>query len=160
LMALKEKLEKSQEKGNPQYELHSDEGDCAGADSTDLSLSSKSHTMSPKRQSGLTKEELERRKAEAQNYMDISYWKHFVSKQEHILEQVTEQIAENDRAQEECQKERHEANKQLHQAQQEVLTLEMRKKVVEQGIATSMTELLQARQALHRARELQEGEAK
>jgi hypothetical protein len=132
LMALKEKLEKSQQKA--------DANDAPPPKGAPVNL---------------TKEELEKRKTEAQNMMDISYWKHFVSKQEHLLEQVTEKIAENEKALQECQKESHETNKNLFETQNEVDALEIRKQIVEHGIASSMTALLQARQALYDARQSQ-----
>ena len=85
--------------------------------------------------------------------MDISYWKHFVSKQEHILEQVTTQknrnAERNAQLYKDCLKERHATNTQITQVQQTIRTLEMRQEVVEEGIVTSTKQLLEARQKLH-----------
>ena len=112
----------------------------------------------------MTKEGLERRKAEAQTTMDISYWKHFVSKQERLLEQVqgkqtTNTTADNNsnnnqynqRAAryKDCLLERHAVNTQLAQVQSDIQRLDQRQEVVEQGIATSTQQLLEARQTLH-----------
>jgi hypothetical protein len=101
---------------------------------------------------GLTKQELERRKAEAQATMDISYWKHFVSKQERMLENVMKHGEDNDIALEECQKERHETNKNLLQTQREIEEIECRIRIVENGISASITALLHARQAIYDAK--------
>ncbi|KAL3923465.1 MAG: hypothetical protein SGILL_001645 [Bacillariaceae sp.] len=142
LMALQEKLEKSQR--------------AAVTNTENDTSSSNSAPTSPKRSPVVvTKEELEKRKAEAQNNVDVSYWKHFVSKQEHMLEQVTDRITENESALDECQKQGHETNKNLLQSQNKIDELESRKKIVEQGISSSMTALLQARQALYHARQTQ-----
>ena len=118
-----------------------------------------------------TKEGLERRKAEAQTVMDISYWKHFVSKQEHLLEQVTAKINNmNDTntsnsshhhrrppkiprgaasTYKECLHERHATNKAIAKVQHDLDIIEKRQRVVEEGIVVSTQTLLEARQALH-----------
>ena len=62
----------------------------------------------------LTKEDLELKRREAQAFMDVSYWKHFVSKQEHLLVEVTEQLDENKKALENCKIERSTKQKKIY----------------------------------------------
>ena len=107
-----------------------------------------------------TKEGLERRKAEAQTLMDISYWKHFVSKQEHLLEQVTSKINDMDdssnprgsNSYREFLNKRHATNKEIAKVQQDLEVIEKRHEVVEQGIAITTQKLLESRQALYEER--------
>jgi uncharacterized protein involved in copper resistance len=112
-----------------------------------------------------TKEGLERRKAEAQTVMDISHWKHSVSKQEHLLEQVTTKInnkyhnnnnnnntghaATNYKK---CLHKRHATNKAIARVQHELDVIEQRQKVVEDGIVWSTQQLLEARHVLYQER--------
>jgi len=110
-----------------------------------------------------TKEGLEKRKAEAQTVMDISHWKHSVSKQEHLLEQVTTKINHNYNNNhntmghaatnyKKCLHKRHATNKAIARVQHELTVIEQRQKVVEDGIVWSTQQLLEARQVLHRER--------
>ena len=152
LLALKEKLEmkSSQEKQNHQTSSGN------AVDSADVDARNDGDRKPPP-----TKEGLKRRKAEAQTVMDISYWKHFVSKQEHLLQQVTTKINNMDKsngkggAYKECLEKRHSTNKAIAQVQQDLDVLEQRQAVVEEGIETSTQQLLDARQALHQAKALQ-----
>lgn len=151
LLALKEKLEmkSSQEKQKDQASRNT-------VDATDA----KNDEGNKDRKLPSTKEDLERRKAEAQTVMDISYWKHFVSKQEHLLEQVTTKINNMDKsngkggAYKECLEKRHSTNKAISKVQQDLNVLEQRQALVEDGIVTSTQQLLDARQALHEAKTL------
>ncbi|KAG7342943.1 hypothetical protein IV203_020888 [Nitzschia inconspicua] len=162
LVALKMKLEKSQNKAllsmdpdrNGEMDTEASEED---EDAKEFAKEDQgTEIVASKRAEGLTKEALERRKAEAQATMDISYWKHFVSKQEGILEKVMKQGSENDEALEKCQMERHEVNKKLLQTQEEIDHIDSRKRIVEDGISATMAALLNARQALYEARKQQE----
>jgi hypothetical protein len=167
LMALKEKLDmkSSQEPKQPT--------------TTNATTTAAAKANGTKNGKTATKEGLERRKAEAQTVMDISYWKHFVSKQEYLLEQVTAKInSMNDtnnnssqqqqqnqhhhrrrrppkvprgaaNAYQECLHERHATNKAIAKVQHDLDIIEQRQKVVEEGIALSTQTLLKARQALH-----------
>lgn len=153
LLALKEKLEmkSSQEKQKDQASRNT-------MDATDA----KNDEGNKDRKLPSTKEDLERRKAEAQTVMDISYWKHFVSKQEHLLEQVTTKINNMDKsndkggAYKECLEKRHSTNKAITKVQQDLNVLEQRQALVEDGIVTSTQQLLDARQELHQAKTLRE----
>ncbi|KAG7372041.1 hypothetical protein IV203_018184 [Nitzschia inconspicua] len=162
LLALKMKLEKSQNKA--MLSMDTDRNGVMDTEASEENEDAKqlakedqcAENVISKRAEGFTKEALERRKAEAQATMDISYWKHFVSKQEGILEKVIKQGSENDEALEKCQKERHEVNKKLLQTQEEIDQIDTRKRIVEDGISATMAALLTARQALYDARKQQE----
>ncbi len=120
----------------------------------------KDSTLNPvkdgKTKNAATKEGLERRKAEAQTIMDISYWKHFVSKQEVLLEQVTTKLKTTDKSYKECLQTRHATNKAIARVQQNLEFLQQRQTVVEEGMLSSTQTLLQARQQVH-ARTAKEG---
>ncbi len=152
LLALKEKLEMK-----PSQEKQKDQTSRNSVDSSDTDARHDEGTAD--RKLPPTKEGLERRKAEAQTVMDISYWKRFVSKQEHLLEQVTTKINNMDKgkggAYKECLEKRHSTNKAIAKVQQDLDVLERRQAVVEEGIETSTQQLLDARQALHQAKTLQ-----
>ena len=152
LMALKEKLEMKSPREQSQKEQTRNVG-------TPIINNSGEHRK------GATKESLERRKAEAQTVMDISYWRHFVSKQEHLLEQVTAKInnLNNDshrhqkssrgvNTYKECLHKRHINNKAIAKVQNDLDIIEKRLEVVEDGIVLSTQKLLDARQALHEER--------
>ena len=155
LMILKEKLEKKSSLEENQKQHNQKQG--AAINATDNDCSNK-HPM--------TKERLEKRKAEARTVMDISYWKHFVSKQEHLLEQVTTKINDMDNnignnqqkrkkgatSYQECLHKRHATNKAIANVQQDLDNLQQRHEVVEDGITCSTRNLLNARQALHEER--------
>ncbi len=138
LLALKEKLEKSsqeqKQKGNPPK------------------LPTSNATQASKAKPIPTKEGLERRKAEAQTIMDISYWKHFVSKQEHLLEQVTTKLKDSESTHQTYKETRHATNKAIAQVQENLQLIEQRQSVVEDGMLSATENLLQARQALHAAK--------
>lgn len=166
LMALKEKLEKTQQTAGNSELLHSLGGNHEARDDllngisgpedgfTSTSALDDGGRKTLKRnanQVATTKEELERRKVEAQNFMDISYWKHFVSKQEHLLSQVSDQVEETTRASEKCRGEEIEIDMELHSVEDSIALVETRKKVIDDGIAQSMTHLLECRQELHQA---------
>ena len=136
LLALKEKLEMKSSQEQKQKGNHQ-----------------KDSTLNPaqdgKTKNAATKEGLERRKAEAQTIMDISYWKHFVSKQEVLLEQVTTKLKTTDKSYKECLQTRHATNKAIARVQQNLEFLQQRQTVVEEGMLSSIQALLQARQQLH-----------
>jgi small-conductance mechanosensitive channel len=100
----------------------------------------------------MTKEELERRKEEAQAFMDLSYWKHFVSKQEHILSDVNAQVLENLKGSEECTREVEDTKKALFEIDKEIVDLETREKAVADMVGKAMTQLLSTREELHLVR--------
>jgi len=86
---------------------------------------------------------------EAQNVMDISYWKHFVSKQEYILHGIKKQVTDSTSSLEECLRERHATNIQLNHIQKTITSLESRQDIIEDEIIKSTTKLLTARQQLY-----------
>lgn len=154
LMALKEKLDMKSSQEQKQNQQHQRQ------QTTNATTAANGDGRNGKT---ATKEGLERRKAEAQTVMDISYWKHFVSKQEYLLEQVTAKINNmndnsNHRHQKiprgantykECLHERHATNKAIAKVQHDLDIIEKRQEVVEEGIILSTKKLLEARQVLH-----------
>lgn len=94
-----------------------------------------------------TKEELLDRKTKAQIIVDISYWKHFLSKQKVLLSKI-----DNNTKWEDCVKERHSTNVELSNLQQELTLLDWRHEVVERGTENALQELLAARRELYEAR--------
>jgi hypothetical protein len=99
----------------------------------------------------MTKAELERRKEEAHAFMDLSYWKHFMSKQEHIMSQVDGQVNDdnNSNALEECSREIKDATRSLRETDLKVLDLETRQQAVASMVSSALTELLETRNKLH-----------
>ena len=166
LLALKEKLEMKSSQDQKQKQEHRKSSTTTGTNAAAAHVENKSNSAAAheenknNRKTAKTKEGLERRKAEAQTVMDISYWKHFVSKQEHLLEQVTAKINDVDRNKggggantyKECLQRRHATNKAIAKVQQDLDTIENRQRVVEEGIFGSTEKLLEARQALHEAK--------
>jgi hypothetical protein len=94
-----------------------------------------------------TKEELLDRKTKAQIVVDISYWKHFLSKQKALLSKIN-----NHTKWEDCVKERHSTNVELSNLQQELTLLDWSHEVVERGTENALKELLAARQELYETR--------
>lgn len=166
LMTLKEKLEektqiqKDRIKNNSNKEKSNDSNDdgddVESCSSIGSNCSKEGNSKQKKRNksslAGLTKEELKRRKIEAQSIMDISYWKHFVTKQEHMLHGIQNKIINNASSLEDCLKERHTTNTQLNHIQTIITKLELRQNVIEDGIVSSTKELLHARQQLYDAK--------
>jgi hypothetical protein len=169
LMALQEKLERTQQLTESPILLEEDGGNSDARKSTeksnnsiadsknDSSVSNKQRRPEQQQQQinpsppiiPFTKEELERRKVEAQNFMDISYWKHFVSKQEHLLSQVTHQVEEKTNAMEDCRLEATSIEEELDAVEEELVGYQARQEAVEDGIGRSMRQLLEVRQALY-----------
>ena len=94
----------------------------------------------------MTKEELERRKEEVQSQRDISYWRHFVSKQEHLLSNVQDQIQENVNAQQECTMNIDSCRKQMIETEERLCTLHMQRQAISKLISESSQNLLKMRQ--------------
>jgi hypothetical protein len=145
LMALKEKLEKNQQKvAAASSNNNNDQNNSNNNQQQQIQVPIQIPII-------LTKEELERRKIEAKNDMDISYWKHFVSKQEHILQNVTKQVIDNEASLEQCLKERHSTNIQLNSIQNNINTYGAKQDVIEDGIIKTTMSLLNVRQQLYDA---------
>lgn len=139
LMALKNLLERKQ----GSTELEEDGNDSQGDDAA------KGITSSPVTKQIMTKEELERRKEEAQAIMDLSYWKHFVSKQEHMMAEVDGQVHENSKALNECSIEIEDAVRNLQESELHILDLEKRQQAVAQMVSNATAKLLETRKKLH-----------
>jgi hypothetical protein len=96
-----------------------------------------------------SKEELERRKVEAQGFVDVSYWKHFVSKQKHLLVEVTNQVKDNAKARAKCDKEFAKISLAIVENASQVEVLEMRQGIVSDMLMDSVTKLLDTRNRLY-----------
>ena len=150
LMALKEKLEKNQQKVAAAASSNNNNNN-DNNDNNNTSNQEQQIQVPIPIPIILTKQELERRKVEAKNDMDISYWKHFVSKQEHMLQNVTKQVLENESSLEQCLKERHSTNIQLNSIQSNINTYGAKQDVIEDGIIKTTMQLLNVRQQLYDA---------
>ncbi len=100
----------------------------------------------------LTKEELEKKKEEAQTIMDLSHWKHFVSKQENMLEEASRRVAENQHAIMESEAEQEETENELQTTQEELTDLENREKAVSRLLKSTTCRLLRTRKDLYDAK--------
>mmetsp|Transcript_22844 Transcript_22844/g.49741 ORF Transcript_22844/g.49741 Transcript_22844/m.49741 type:complete len:688 (-) Transcript_22844:901-2964(-) len=92
MMALKEKLEKK----TLQQQQANNNGDSNSNSTAENVIDGNISNSGNKNEKTLTKQGLRKRKAEVQTVVDISYWKHFVSKQENLLEQVTTKLQSMD----------------------------------------------------------------
>ena len=101
----------------------------------------------------MSKEELEKRKIEVQEMRDVSYWKHYVSKQQHLLSGVTEQVKENADALQECDNELANVNRSIEKTSQIVADLDARQKFVSEKLSENVTKLMEARRRLHELRQ-------
>jgi hypothetical protein len=97
----------------------------------------------------VSKEELERRRVEAQAFMDVSYWKHFVSKQQHLLSEVTEQIKENQKVLDQCTAELKDTNQSLESTTTRSADLELRRKAVTAMADEKTYQLVELRNRLY-----------
>jgi hypothetical protein len=151
LIALKQKLDSTQRKAA------TDEIDLSKqhpSDEVEDSIDRNDHEEKGKMNSHLvdgttTKEALERRKAEVQTVMDITYWKHFVSRQQVILAEVKEKVTENAAAIADCFRQETEIKEKLKMAEDDHALLDARRSVVEKAIGESLNELLASRRKLH-----------
>ena len=109
-----------------------------------------------KEQPVMTKEELQRRREEAQQQMDLSYWRHFVSKQEHILSNVTSQLQDNSSALKQCDLDLETTEKSIENVGNEIEELETREKVVASLVSEAASSLLAKRTELYSVREKQQ----
>lgn len=133
LLVLKGRLERQQQ--DPmRCEI---EGD--GTHSSDVSVTSKQ---------ALSKKELEMRKEKVQTIMDISHWKHFVYKQENMLTEASDRVAENRNALEECNKEQIDTIANLTITKEEISDLEAREQAVANMIEEATSNLLLTRKNL------------
>ena len=96
----------------------------------------------------MSKQELEKRKIEAQELRDVSYWRHYVSKQQHMLLGVTDQVKENTGALKECDRDLARVNQSIKQTSEEVTDLDARQKFVSNQLMENVTRLLDARRRL------------
>ena len=126
LMALKERLEQKQK------------------NASDLQMQTSKH-----QQPVMTKEELRRRKDEAQAMMDLSYWKHFVSKQEVIMSDVDKQVDDTRKAVESCTREMQEASTHLDETELLIRDIELRQQTITDMITKATSALLETRQKVH-----------
>jgi hypothetical protein len=140
LLLLKEKLESKQSLKSTK------------AQETDASSDEKSDCDSKQ---VLTKQELERRRGEAQAQMDFSYWKHFVSKQEHILSSVTSHLQENSYSLKKCDSDLEKTEESIKTMNSEILDLEAREKIVANLISEASCSLLKKRNEQHSLQENQ-----
>lgn len=97
----------------------------------------------------LTKEVLEKKREEAQTIMDLSHWKHFVSKQENMLDEASRRVAENRRALMECEVEQQETESQLQDTHKDLIDLEKREKAVMKMLKSATYNLLRSRMDLY-----------
>ena len=97
----------------------------------------------------MTKEELRRRKDEAQAMMDLSYWKHFVSKQEVIMSDVDKQVDDTRKAVESCTREMEEASTHLDETELLIRDIELRQQTITDMITKATSALLETRQKVH-----------
>eukprot|EP00980_Cylindrotheca_fusiformis_P010251 scaffold2277_cov137-Cylindrotheca_fusiformis.AAC.6 len=97
----------------------------------------------------MTKEELQRKLEEAQAHKDISYWRHFVSKQEHILAGVRSRMQENADSLEQCEHDMQINMEQSQHAKDNIATLESRQVALGKLISSSTEKLLEMRRILH-----------
>ena len=101
----------------------------------------------------VSKEELERRRVQAQAFMDVSYWKHFVSKQQHLLAEVTEQIEENQKVLDQCTAELKDTNQSLDLTTTGSADLELRRKAVTAMAEEKTYQLIDLRNRLYTLQE-------
>ena len=92
LMALKEKLEKKTLQQQQANNIVDSNSNSNSENFIDGNIGNNGN----KNEKALTKQGLRKRKAEVQFVVDISYWKHFVSKQENLLDQVTTKLQSMD----------------------------------------------------------------
>lgn len=104
----------------------------------------------------MTKEELQRKLEEAQAHKDISYWRHFVSKQEHLLASVQSRMQENSDSLQQCAQDMGTNVEQSQQSKADAETLELRQGALVSLIATSTNKLLEMRQRVHESKENEE----
>jgi hypothetical protein len=97
-----------------------------------------------------TKEELEKKKEEAQTVMDISHWKLFVSKQERMTEEASSRVLENRRALSVCEEEQQQTTAQLEKTKNELRDLENSEQAVPSLISSITCKLLQTRKELYK----------
>ncbi|KAL3944732.1 MAG: hypothetical protein SGBAC_001203 [Bacillariaceae sp.] len=96
----------------------------------------------------LSREDLQRKLEEAQANKDLSYWKLFVSKQEHILSNVEKQIQENATSLEQST-EMESVERESREALKTIKVLKIREATLTQMAAKSSMKILQMRQRLH-----------
>jgi hypothetical protein len=101
----------------------------------------------------VSKEELERRRVQAQAFMDVSYWKHFVSKQQHLLAEVTEQIEENQKVLDQCTAELKDTNQSLDSSTAGSADLELRRTAVTAMAEEKTYKLVELRNRLYSLQE-------
>lgn len=98
-----------------------------------------------------SKEELEKRKEEAQSVVDMSHWRHFISKQEHMLEEANTRVVESRRALLACENESQQIDEQLRANEGEMNGLENRERVLAELLTSASRRILQMRHTLHSA---------
>lgn len=97
----------------------------------------------------LSRQALEKKKEEAQTFMDCTYWKHFVSKQEDMLVEAQHRVLENKMAIEDCEAEHIQTTNQIEVLRQHITEMEHRQFAVLEMISKSTSQILFARQELH-----------
>jgi len=93
----------------------------------------------------LSKEQLQKKKEEIQVLRDLSYWKHYVSKQEHMLSDVDAKLEENEGLLQECHVDHLETDEKLCQVKDDLEELLIRERIVSSTITTLLTKLLESR---------------
>lgn len=97
----------------------------------------------------LSRQELEKRRDEATRHHSVTYFKHLISKQEHLLAEQQAQIQTTGTALKECDDELDAEQSALRMAEQDTVRLTARGEVLDQMMVETTTKLIQARQKLH-----------
>jgi hypothetical protein len=97
----------------------------------------------------LSRQELEKRRDEATRHHSVTYFKHLISKQEHMLAEQQDKIGATKTALTECNDELEAEQSALCTSEQEDLRLTARGEVLDDMMAETTAKLIQARQRLH-----------
>jgi hypothetical protein len=97
----------------------------------------------------LSRQELEKRRDEATHHHSVTYFKHLISKQEHMLAEQQYKIRATKTALMECNDELEAEKSALRMSEQEDLRLTSRGEVLDEMMAETTSKLTQARQRLH-----------
>ena len=99
-----------------------------------------------------TSDDQEREKGDGgQTIIDLSHWKHFVSKQANLLDDTTKRLTETKQALIDCESEQQEAESQLQTIHKELVDLENREQAVIKLLKGATFKLLRTRAELHQA---------
>jgi hypothetical protein len=96
-----------------------------------------------------SRQELEKRRDEATRHHSVTYFKHLISKQEHMLAEQQDKIRATKTALTECNDELEAEKSALLMSEQNDLRLTSRGEVLDEMMAETTSKLTQARQRLH-----------